>query len=146
LNGAYVVDASVVVKWYLTEEDAADKAASLYDAFYAGNVSLYAPALIAHEVPRSFHRAVRQRRIDLETALGYVSRFTRIQLAIVDRPETLSGAMRIAEEYHCNYYDACYLALADLLGLPFLFADEKLERQLAGRVNYALPLARLALE
>jgi predicted nucleic acid-binding protein len=145
LNGAYVVDASVVVKWYLTEEKAADKAASLYDPFYAGQVSLYAPALIIHEVPRSFHRAVRQHRINLDTALEYVSRFSRIQLTIVDPPETLSGAMRIAEEYRCNYYDACYLALADLLGLPFVFADDKLERQLAGRIAYALPLSLLDL-
>jgi len=80
--------------------------------------------------------------------------------------------MRIAEEYRCNFYDACYLALAELLGLPFTAhpeesaaadvskgADDKLEGQLADRIprmlrspdrsrgssKDALPLARLDL-
>jgi predicted nucleic acid-binding protein len=66
-------------------------------------------------------------------------------VVVIDRPERFSAAMQIAEEYRCNYYDACYLALADLLGPPFVFADDKLERQLAGRIPYALPLARLDL-
>jgi predicted nucleic acid-binding protein len=145
LNGAYVVDAPVVAKWFLADEEAADRAASLHDAFYDGRVFLRAPALITWEVARSFHRAVRQRRIDLETALEFSSHFLRIRLDIVDQPEVLSEAMRIAEEYRCNFYDACYLALAELLGLPFVFADDKLERQLAGRIDYALPLARLDL-
>jgi len=39
---------------------------------------------------------------------------------------------RLAEEYRCNLYDACYLAL------PFVFADDKLERQLAGRIPLIL--------
>jgi len=145
LNGAYIVDASVVVKWYLTEEEAADKAASLYDSFYDGRISLYAPAPILYEVPRSFHRAIRQRRITPDLALEHLSRFLRLQLTIIDRMELPSDAIRIAEEYRCNFYDACYLALAELLSLPFVFADDKLERQLAGRIDYALPLAELEL-
>jgi predicted nucleic acid-binding protein len=64
---------------------------------------------------------------------------------IVDDPGLSAAAIRLAEEYRCNFYDACYMALADLLGLPFVFADDKLERQLAGRIDYALPLAQLAL-
>jgi predicted nucleic acid-binding protein len=146
LNGAYVVDASVVVKWYLTEEEAADKAASLLDLLYRERVVLSAPSLIMYEVPRSFHRAVRQRRITRHLAEQHLARFLQLQLIIVDRPEVLSEAMRIAEEYRCNFYDACYLALAELLGLPFLFADDKLERQLASRVDFGLPLAHLDLD
>jgi predicted nucleic acid-binding protein len=33
----------------------------------------------------------------------------------------------------CSYRDAGYLALADLLGCPFVHADDKLRDKLAGR-------------
>ena len=36
------------------------------------------------------------------------------------------------KRYGCSYHDAGYLALADLLGCPFVHADEKLRDKLAG--------------
>jgi predicted nucleic acid-binding protein len=120
-------------------------AASLFDAVSAGRVTAYAPTLILYELPRALHRAIRRDRITLEWALDSEERFRQLGVQIVDDRSLSAAAIRLAEQYRCNYYDACYMALADLLGLPFVFADDKLERQLADRVRYALPLSRLDL-
>jgi len=101
--------------------------------------------LILYEVPRALHRALRRGRFSIGAALDNSERFRQLGIRIVDEPTIPTAAIRLAETYGCNFYDACYLALAELLGLPFLFADDKLERQLAGRLDYALPLARLEL-
>lgn len=55
-----VIDASVVVKWYLTDEEAADQAASLLITFKQGDFRLAAPSLIEYEVARAIHRGYRR--------------------------------------------------------------------------------------
>ena len=145
MNGVYVVDASVIAKWYLIEEEAADKAASLLQAFTQGEVTLVAPSLVLYEVTRTLHKAYRQRRIASEAALDRLDDLLNLNLRLLHEPELFRSALRLAFRYHCNFYDACYLALADLLAVPFLSADEKLQRQLAGRVEYLVTLDRLEL-
>ena len=39
MNEVYVVDASVIAKWYLIDEEAADKAASVLQAFTHGELT-----------------------------------------------------------------------------------------------------------
>lgn len=158
MNEAYVVDASVIVKWYLTDEEAADRAASLYDHYYRGVIALSAPPLITYEVARAIHRGYRQRRISIDDATRSLADLADLNQQLFHEPEIIAAAYRIAEEYRCNSYGACYLARAEFLGLPLpghpeesaaagvsKGADDKLERQLAGRVDYALPLTRLDL-
>ena len=145
MNSQFVIDASVVARWYLTDEDTAERAVSLFEQFVQGRVTLFAPSLIMYEVPRALHRALRRRWVTSEMASQYLLRFLDLELTVIYRPEIISGAHQLAERYQCNFYDSCYLALAELLGAPFVLADQKLQRQLAGRLDYLVPLNYLEL-
>ncbi len=146
MSGAYVLDASVIAKWYLIDEEAAGKAASLLEAFTRGELTLIAPSLAVYEVTRAIHKAYRQRRIAWNLAQDRLDDLLSLNLELFLEPEVLRSALRLAFRYGCSFYDACYLALAELLDVPFVSADSKLERQLAGRVDYFLPLERFVLQ
>ena len=140
-----MVDASVVVKWYLADEEAAEKAASVGEAFKRGEMTLVAPSIAPYEVSRALQKAYRQHRVSTHVAEQLIDDLLNLNLDLFHEPEIFRSALRLAFRYGCNFYDACYLALAELLDVPFIFADNKLETQLAGKIDYALPLHRLEL-
>lgn len=46
----------------------------------------------------------------------------------------MSASLVLAQRHSISAYDACYAALAALLGVPLVTADEKLARTLPGSV------------
>jgi predicted nucleic acid-binding protein len=42
------------------------------------------------------------------------------------------AALSIAVSYDITAYDACYIALAQRLGIPLITADQKLQAKMAG--------------
>jgi predicted nucleic acid-binding protein len=44
----------------------------------------------------------------------------------------LQAALRLSCEHGVSVHDACYVALADALGIPVITADDRLVRRLAG--------------
>ncbi len=117
---AKVVDASVMAAWCFREPLAEDAAALLADS------DLYAPALLAYELTSVARRktlaypdkaaAIKQA---LEVALALPVHWTE-----VDHPAVL----RLALEADITSYDACYLYLAQTLGLPLVTFDQRLAR------------------
>ena len=145
MNDTYVVDASVIAKWYLLDEEGANMAASVLQAFAENRLTLVAPSLVSYEVARALQKAYRQRRIASDVAQQRLRDLHDLDLEVFHEPEILRLALQLAFRHACNFYDACYLALAEVLGVPFLCADERLQRQLAGRVDYLVTLDRLEL-
>ncbi|HYS70860.1 MAG TPA: type II toxin-antitoxin system VapC family toxin [Thermoplasmata archaeon] len=120
-----VVDASVVVKWFIEEEDT-DKALLLRDDFVAEDVQLHVPSNLPFEVLnaiRSNPDVAEGRAIQVQTALdrcGFVVHPLRDEFARRAVHAAFAGDLTI--------YDAAYLALSQVLDAKFVTADEALTR------------------
>jgi len=119
-----VLDASVVVKWFVVEEGR-EEALAIRDDYIDGRVSICAPHLMLFEVLN----AVRYARRDLEpSTLRAIARslalygFDLYPLAGEYAELTAEVALRNG----ITVYDASYVALARLLGATMYTADEKL--------------------
>ncbi len=136
-----VVDANVVAKLYLRDEQYIAKADLLFSRFQRGEVQLIAPRLITYEVPFAIKKGAAKVRAAKEIWRAALSSFESLGLSVVDDSDAKYEATRLAINYACSYYDALYLLLAEDLGCRFITADEKLWKPLHARVEYLLLLA-----
>lgn len=136
-----VVDANVVAKLYLKDEQYTDKAVLLFSRFKRGEIYLAAPRLITYEVPAAIKRGAVRAKAGEETWRAAIHSFESLGLFIIDDSDAKYEAMRLAIKYGRSYYDASYLLLAEDLGCPFITADDKLVRALHTRLPYIISLA-----
>ena len=143
MNGSpWVIDASVVAKIYLRDEEFADEARDIVGRHVRGDVELVAPQFILYEIPSAIEAAVRQRRFDRDDARGALRDFFSLGIRTVGDTDTLpvliEAAFVRAEQLGCRMYDALYLVTAEVLGYEFMTADFKLFQSIRNQVGYAL--------
>lgn len=127
---AYVIDASVVLKWTLKSEAYADKAIAVLDDFLAGGITLLAPENILYEVPGALKTAVVRKTVTLKDAEEAVGAFYDLGIKTVGSRALTLRAFSLASERMLSFYDSLYLALAEASGYPLLYADEKITKAL----------------
>ena len=125
----FVIDSSVVVKWFSREADT-PAALALRDALYRGDCRILAPDLLFYEVANALRFHPRFGEDDVRAAVLSVPDLG-VELAPADA-ELLGRAVELAFRFNTTVYDACFLALADLRGFPLISADEKLISQARG--------------
>jgi len=139
-----VVDATVVAKLYLKDEQYTDKAHLLFSRFEEGEIRLVAPRVITYEVPAAIKKGTVRAKADEETWRTAIHSFELLEshgLFIINDSDAKYEAMRLAIKYGSSYYDALYLLLAEDLGCPFITADDKLVRALHAQLSYIISLA-----
>lgn len=139
-----VVDANVVAKLYLKDEQYIDKADLLFSRFKRGEICLAAPRVITYEVPAVIKRGAVKAKAGEETWRAALHSFESLEsggLLIIDDSDAKYEATRLAINYRCFYFDALYLLLAEDLGCPFITADERLFRALHTQLSYIIALA-----
>ena len=133
-----VVDASVVAKAYLRDEDHSEISDSILLEFAAGSLELLAPQYILYEVPSTILNAVRQRRLSAERGADAIEEFLSLPLPTVGDDLTLPDMIRrahaLARSAGCRLYDALYLVVAQEFDAPLITADGRLYRGMARKV------------
>lgn len=119
----FVVDSSVVTKWFLVETDS-DKAITVRDRFATGRLKLVAPTLLFYEVTNALRFSGVFDATDLSLAARSLSKY-RFEMW---RPRgwllELSAQLSVREEV--TVYDACYVALARRLSSKLITEDKEL--------------------
>lgn len=141
----FVVDASVVAKW-LFPEPMSDIAAPLLIRAREGELDLVAPRLLVYEYGSLILKKLRNGLASSDDAALAVERFPALPVRLVSDGGEATEALRIAETAVVSFYDAAYVALADLLRSALLTADGELVRRVrqAGMAHLVLPLSEFA--
>jgi len=127
-----VVDASVVLKWQLNDEECTVQAAALRDDFFIhGTISIMAPKLLTYEIANGIVMAARRKRIVTEKALEAISNLLSFGIDYRD-VETIE-ITGLAIRYNLTAYDAAYLALAEKENCDLWTGDKTLYQVLKGR-------------
>lgn len=115
-----VLDASVVVKWYVNENHT-QNAEKLLD----GSYELHAPELILPEVCNIIWKKVIRGELTSSEGTQIVSAFSSQSIETHPHKPILNAAFIGAESTQQTVYDWTYLALAVSLSCQFVTADER---------------------
>ncbi|MGI8553362.1 MAG: type II toxin-antitoxin system VapC family toxin [Dehalococcoidia bacterium] len=132
-----VVDASLAVKWVLTEPYTSE-AIALHDEWDRGGVRLLVPPLLTYEATNVVHQRVRRRQFTdaqahraLAALISLVGPYVRYVLGLETR------ALEFARHFSLSAtYDSQYLALAESADCEFWTADERLWNAVSGALSW----------
>jgi predicted nucleic acid-binding protein len=122
-----VLDASVILKWFLIEEDR-DIALAFLDGHINGDTQIAVPELLCYELGNIL---ALKTELSEETIIDDISDFFEFGLQIIPlSQQDYIEAIRLSRLYKISMYDASYIILAKLLNAPFITADVKLVHKL----------------
>jgi predicted nucleic acid-binding protein len=121
-----VVDASVVLKWFVPEihSEAAHRLLSARHQFLA-------PDLLFPEIGNAIWKKVRRGELTPEDGRTLVADLASVAVETVSTRGLMSEAHALAVTTGVTVYDAMYLALAVRLETALITADDKLRRTVA---------------
>lgn len=123
----YVVDASVVAKWYFPEQYS-ERAEHLL----VRDVRLLAPAALYIEIGSLTLERVRRQEIDADTADRVMNALRQAPLELRRAAELVPAALPLALQTRLSLFEGLYLALAVEAGCPLVTADRAFHDALAG--------------
>jgi predicted nucleic acid-binding protein len=127
-----VVDASIVVKWVVEEENSED-ARTLLTGWLTADTQPVAPSWLTCEVANILHWKVLRRELTLEDAEEAYEDAVRFVTVLPENPADGKRALRIAYETgQKQAYDAQYLAFAEHLGVEYWTDDGRFVAAVAG--------------
>lgn len=131
---AYVIDASVAIKWVIAE-------AGTEPALRLRAHEVCAPDLLVAECANILWRKLRLGELSAREVSLAARLLERAEIDLIPMRRLLDRATALAIALEHPAYDAMYLALAEGLGRPFVTADARLARKLAGRAPSVILLA-----
>jgi len=121
MSSAVVVDASVVVKWFLDEPDSSD-------ARRLSLLRLHAPALLLAECGNVLWLKTKSGDCTPEEALEVLHGIYGAPVSIAPDHRLAKPALDLAVKLNHPIYDCMYLALARDLAIPCITADLRFVR------------------
>lgn len=127
-----VLDSSVVIKWYVEENDS-DAAQELFDE----DLEIHAPDLLPAECANTLWKKVRRNQLSGSEARTILDAIRTLPIRRHVSSELLEAAWQVALDRDRTIYDSLYAALAMAIDCPLVTADSKLANALSAA---SLPL------
>ena len=118
-----VVDASVILKWFVDEEYS-DKALDLRDDYVSRMVDIASPELLPFEVLNALRYNPEFGEKDMKECAVAIERYGLWLFPLLG--ELAEKSIENALKYGISIYDACYVSLGELKTVIVYTADEKL--------------------
>ena len=117
-----LLDTSVAVKWFVTEEDS-ERAADLQQAHLRDDLQLHAPDILLMESAN----ALRYAGLSEERILQDLETFSALGIEIIQFSlDVLNSAVNLSLEHDLAVYDSYFLALAQAMEIPLITDDRKM--------------------
>ena len=133
-----VVDASLVFKW-LVEEENSDVAHAILQVWDRQGIGLAAPHLMPFEVTNALHRRVVRGELAVDVAADLMQDLMSLGTVLHQTPELHGQALKLASSLRPGAaYDAHYMVLAENLGCDLWTADRRFHRaaEATGHVHW----------
>ncbi len=118
-----LLDTSVAVKWFVTEEDS-ERAADFQQAHLRDDLQLHAPDILLMEMANALRYSG---RLSEERILEDLETFSALGVEIISFSiDLLNSAVSLSLEHDLAVYDAYFLALAQAMEIPLITADRKM--------------------
>ena len=127
-----VVDANVVVKWFIEEKDSS-KARILRDKFIGKEIKLITPSLLYFEVMNALKYSKLFNQAELNDAGESLENYGFNIITI--KKKIREQMVKIAVEHDLSIYDASYLGLSIAMETILCTADEKIIKKLPQRLK-----------
>lgn len=138
MSTTVVVDASVALKWVVTERGT-EQADALLSYLSTGTVSLAVPEHLVGEVANGLRKRVAQGVLGTNDALDALDAIAALELDFLGGTECWSRTLDAAMKWGVTTYDALYVLLAVDLGAELITADERLADAAVARSAGAAP-------
>ena len=128
MTDVVVVDASLALKWVLSEADS-NTAIGLLQRWNIDNMEIIAPALFSYEATNILYRQVVTNKLSYEEAKKLLTKLLSIGILLnfVQHREISTRAMELSHRFGLPAaYDAHYLALAEHDKCEYWTADSRL--------------------
>ena len=113
-------------------------AVSLLADFREGRTALVAPGQLRYEVASAVRSALRTKRLTVSEGRAAISAFFAWQVPTIDDGGLIEAGYDQVVRFGCSLYDGLYLALAEIVGCPLVYADRRLRNALGGQFHHAL--------
>ncbi len=120
MKRAIVVDASVAIKWFLSEIHS-DEARLILRSKW----EVWAPDLIWVEFASTLRKKIRLKEVNVQEAEGILKDFMRFPLQTYSSKFLLNSAWQLTHVSGATIYDSLYLALANSRRCFLVTADKK---------------------
>lgn len=121
LAGDFVLDSSVIVKWFCQEENT-ELALKFREGYVNGYANIAFPDLVIYEIANALRY---NQKITEEDVKNSVNSLIDLDIdIIVPTKKVTESAISLAFKYNITLYDAYFVALAKELGFEFVTADE----------------------
>lgn len=140
----YVVDASVVIKWFIPEIHA-EAALRLHDSRYR----LHVPTLMTLEIGNVIAKKIRRAELTRHEGETILKELRHLPLQRHADDQLFPAAYELALDTHRSLYDCLYLALAEAVDGALVTADRKFYTAITNgpygrRVSWVEDLPQLA--
>jgi predicted nucleic acid-binding protein len=138
-----VLDASVILKWYLPDEHQGEAALDLLKQFVSDHLEIIAPFLMEYELMNGLMVARKRARIREDIIFSAIEGFTNLGIKLSGLSGQYSRIVYFFNSYNLSAYDASYLSLAESEKIPFITADEVLYKAVQKDLHWVKHLGEI---
>jgi predicted nucleic acid-binding protein len=124
----FVVDASVILKWFSHDREGhLEKALQLREDFRVRKIDLFSPELLIYEVTN----ILRFKKILTDSLiLKAIDSIFAMDLLVPVNQRIMENALKLAREQNITVYDSTYISFARYCGCYLITADKKFYQNL----------------
>lgn len=139
-----VLDASVILKWYLPDEEYGQHAYNILEQHVAEEVALLAPTILPYEVLSALLVAERMGRVAEGVTRDAFRAFLDLEIVFQDTFSDHADVLSLARSFRRSVYDASYLCLANKKNVDFVTGDKRLYNAVKGKLAWVKWIGDLA--